>query len=182
MHSPVILDPDWQSARRRLGYSQYMDEWEHGILAWSFFRLLRFLVCTYYFSGNLTLLILENEFLKAICMTRILLVVGVTPISTIRYKGGFVVDKIDHSGDNGSGRHPSSTSIFFPIKPAHLRSENQKLAHFIFGFNERNTANTAIQGSLFIEGKALLRPFLSISPLCILIVLNILSPYFTPWI
>lgn len=39
------------------------------------------------------------------------------------------------------------------IKPAHLRNKNQKVAHVIFGFNDRNAANAAIQTGLFIEGK-----------------------------
>ena len=39
------------------------------------------------------------------------------------------------------------------IKPAHLRSNNQKVAHVTLGFNSRHTANDAIQSGLFIEGK-----------------------------
>lgn len=39
------------------------------------------------------------------------------------------------------------------IKPAQLRNKNQKVAHVVFGFNNRFTANTAIQGGLFVEGK-----------------------------
>ena len=49
----------------------------------------------------------------------------------------------------------SSNRIAFSkyIKPPHLRNENQKVAHVIFGFNDRNAANNAIQAGLFIEGK-----------------------------
>lgn len=39
------------------------------------------------------------------------------------------------------------------IKPAHLRTKNQKVAHVIFGFNSRHAANTAIQYGLIVEGK-----------------------------
>jgi hypothetical protein len=39
------------------------------------------------------------------------------------------------------------------IKPAHLRKNNQKVAHVTFGFNDRHAANTAIQAGLFVEGK-----------------------------
>ena len=39
------------------------------------------------------------------------------------------------------------------IKPPHLHNENQKVAHIIIGFNDRNAANNAIQAGLFIEGK-----------------------------
>ena len=39
------------------------------------------------------------------------------------------------------------------IKPAHLHSNNQKVAHVTFGFNSRHAANEAIQAGLFIEGK-----------------------------
>ena len=39
------------------------------------------------------------------------------------------------------------------IKPAHLRSTNQRVAHVTLGFNDRETANTAIQIGMFIEGK-----------------------------
>lgn len=39
------------------------------------------------------------------------------------------------------------------IKPAHLRTKNQKVAHVIFGFKDRHTANTAIQAGLIVEGK-----------------------------
>lgn len=39
------------------------------------------------------------------------------------------------------------------IKPQHLRASNQKVAHVIIRFNERKTANRAIEHGLFIEGK-----------------------------
>ena len=39
------------------------------------------------------------------------------------------------------------------IKPAHLRSPNQKVAHVTLSFKDRHSANTAIQCGLFIEGK-----------------------------
>lgn len=39
------------------------------------------------------------------------------------------------------------------IKPAHLCNKNQKVAHVIFGFNSRHTANTAIQSGIIVEGK-----------------------------
>ena len=39
------------------------------------------------------------------------------------------------------------------IKPQHLRTSNQKVAHVIIGFSDRKTANQAIEHSLFIEGK-----------------------------
>jgi len=39
------------------------------------------------------------------------------------------------------------------IKPAHLRSTNQRVAHITLGFNDQETANTMIQIGMFIEGK-----------------------------
>jgi hypothetical protein len=39
------------------------------------------------------------------------------------------------------------------IKPAHLCMNNQKVAHTIFGFNDHNNANKAIEYGMFIEGK-----------------------------
>jgi hypothetical protein len=39
------------------------------------------------------------------------------------------------------------------IKPVHLRAKNQKVAHVVFGFNNRNTANAAIQSGIIVEGK-----------------------------
>jgi hypothetical protein len=49
----------------------------------------------------------------------------------------------------------SANSIIYSkyIKPAHLRSNNQKVAHVTFGFSSRQSANEAIQAGLFIEGK-----------------------------
>ena len=49
----------------------------------------------------------------------------------------------------------SANSLVFSkyIKPAHLRSNNQKVAHVTLGFNNRFAANDAIQSRLFIEGK-----------------------------
>lgn len=49
---------------------------------------------------------------------------------------------------------PAKSIVFSKyIKPAHLRSNNQKVAHVTFGFNSRHAANEAIQAGLFIEGK-----------------------------
>jgi hypothetical protein len=39
------------------------------------------------------------------------------------------------------------------IKPPHLRSTNQKVAHVIFGFNDCNSANRVIEYGMYIEGK-----------------------------
>ena len=39
------------------------------------------------------------------------------------------------------------------IKPPHLRTGNQRVAHVIFGFTDREDANTAITTGMFIEGK-----------------------------
>lgn len=39
------------------------------------------------------------------------------------------------------------------IKPLHLRSLNQRVAHLTIGFRTHNDANRAIQGGLYIEGK-----------------------------
>jgi len=39
------------------------------------------------------------------------------------------------------------------IKPAHLHTNNQKVAHVVFGFDSRHRANAAIEGGMFIEGK-----------------------------
>jgi hypothetical protein len=39
------------------------------------------------------------------------------------------------------------------IKPAHLHTSNQKVAHVVFGFDSRHGANSAIEGGMFIEGK-----------------------------
>jgi len=39
------------------------------------------------------------------------------------------------------------------IKPPHLRPANQRVAHVIFGFTDREDANTAITTGIFIEGK-----------------------------
>jgi hypothetical protein len=39
------------------------------------------------------------------------------------------------------------------IKPPHLRASNQRVAHVIFGFTDREDANTAITTGMFIEGK-----------------------------
>ena len=39
------------------------------------------------------------------------------------------------------------------IKPPHLRTENQRVAHVTIGFNHREDANSAIRNGLFIEGK-----------------------------
>jgi hypothetical protein len=39
------------------------------------------------------------------------------------------------------------------IKPAHRRSESQRTAHMILGFQSRETANTVIRNRIFIEGK-----------------------------
>jgi gas vesicle protein len=39
------------------------------------------------------------------------------------------------------------------IKPTHLRASNQRVAHVVFGFNERNGANMAIETGMFVEGK-----------------------------
>jgi hypothetical protein len=39
------------------------------------------------------------------------------------------------------------------IKPAHLRAKNQKVAHVVFGFNDRHAANNAIQSGMIVEGK-----------------------------
>src|SRR5882757_2484133 len=39
------------------------------------------------------------------------------------------------------------------IKPAHLCTSNQKVAHIVLGFNSRHRANAAIEGGMFIEGK-----------------------------
>lgn len=39
------------------------------------------------------------------------------------------------------------------IKPAHLRTSNQKVAHVVFGFNSRHGANSAIEAGMFVEGK-----------------------------
>jgi hypothetical protein len=39
------------------------------------------------------------------------------------------------------------------IKPPHLCTGNQKVAHVILGFTDQDDANTAIASGLFIEGK-----------------------------
>jgi len=39
------------------------------------------------------------------------------------------------------------------IKPPHLRTENQRVAHVTIGFNHREDANFAIRNGMFIEGK-----------------------------
>jgi hypothetical protein len=39
------------------------------------------------------------------------------------------------------------------IKPPHLHSTNQKVAHVIFSFNDRNSANRVIEYGMYIEGK-----------------------------
>ena len=39
------------------------------------------------------------------------------------------------------------------IKPSHLCSINQKVAHVTLGFKDRHAANAAIQSGLFVEGK-----------------------------
>jgi hypothetical protein len=52
-----------------------------------------------------------------------------------------------------SGISTSSITFSKYIKPVHLRSNNQKMAHVTVGFNTRHAANAAIQTGLFIEGK-----------------------------
>lgn len=39
------------------------------------------------------------------------------------------------------------------IKSIHLHMSNQKVAHIIFGFNDRNNADKAIKYGMYIEGK-----------------------------
>jgi hypothetical protein len=39
------------------------------------------------------------------------------------------------------------------IKPTHLRSAGQRTAHLIMGFQSRESANTAIENGIFVEGK-----------------------------
>jgi hypothetical protein len=39
------------------------------------------------------------------------------------------------------------------IKPVHLHTSNQKVAHIVFGFNSQDRANSAIEAGMFIEGK-----------------------------
>jgi hypothetical protein len=39
------------------------------------------------------------------------------------------------------------------IKPVHLRTSTQKSAHVIFGFNNRDSANKAIEYGMYVEGK-----------------------------
>jgi hypothetical protein len=39
------------------------------------------------------------------------------------------------------------------IKPAHLRTNNQKVAHIVFGFSDRNNTNKAIEYGMYVEGK-----------------------------
>jgi hypothetical protein len=53
--------------------------------------------------------------------------------------------------DSGLGADTITYSKY--IKPPHLWNENQRVAHVIFGFNDHNAANMAIQAGLFIEGK-----------------------------
>jgi hypothetical protein len=53
--------------------------------------------------------------------------------------------------DNGLCTNAIAYSKY--IKPAHLRTSNQKVAHVVFGFDDRHGANSAIEGGMFIEGK-----------------------------
>ncbi|KAF8239085.1 hypothetical protein L208DRAFT_1478206 [Tricholoma matsutake] len=53
----------------------------------------------------------------------------------------------DHSLTNGR------VAFSKYIKPPHLCSPNQKVAHVMFGFTHREDANIAIQDGLIIEGK-----------------------------
>ena len=61
----------------------------------------------------------------------------------------FAHAKVEH--DNTLGLDTIAYSKF--IKPPHRRTDNQTVAHVIFGFTDRDDANTAITSGLFIEGK-----------------------------
>jgi hypothetical protein len=59
-----------------------------------------------------------------------------------------------HSKIEEESAIPADSLVFSKyIKPAHLRSNNQKVAHVTLGFNSKHSANEAIQAGLFIEGK-----------------------------
>ena len=55
--------------------------------------------------------------------------------------------------EEDSGLYSNTIAYSKYIKPAHLRTSNQKVAHVIYGFNSRNGANLAIEWGMFVEGK-----------------------------
>jgi hypothetical protein len=70
------------------------------------------------------------------------------PITFIE-NSSFMHSKIEEE----SGMPPKSLVFSKYIKPVHLRSNHQKVAHVTLGFSDIHTANDAIQAGLFIEGK-----------------------------
>jgi hypothetical protein len=69
----------------------------------------------------------------------------------VTYDAGssFAHAKVEH--DNTLGLDTIAYSRY--IKPPHLRAGSQKVAHVIFGFTDRDDANTAITSGMFTEGK-----------------------------
>jgi hypothetical protein len=68
---------------------------------------------------------------------------------TFDTRSSFVHAKIEQ--DNFIGLDSIAYSKY--IKPPHLRTGNQRVAHIIFGFTDCEDANTAITTGMFIEGK-----------------------------
>jgi hypothetical protein len=55
--------------------------------------------------------------------------------------------------EEDSSLSPDSITYSKYIKPLHLHSNNQKVAHAVLGFREQADANQAIQYGMFIKGK-----------------------------
>jgi hypothetical protein len=70
------------------------------------------------------------------------------PVTFIE-NSSFMLTKIEEE----SGISTNTIAFSKYIKPIHLHSKTQKVAHVTFGFNDRHAANEAIQSGLFVEGR-----------------------------